>query len=205
MTKNGEIIKARDPLGNEITAPLTATYENVSSTVYRWYMGQTAGATTDPTNYNQICLPAGTQIQWTTTYTVKNTTPDNTTISTSVTSIEDSSANEDVTTNNSMSTSTIVYRPDVIITKTGRTLDGNIETLVANDDFNRANSTTVGGSWTESDASAKLSIINNQLAIGTGGASASLTWNTALEKIDGRYIDFTYTAPATIANENIYI
>lgn len=146
FTKNGETVKPVDPLGNEINIPLTATYTSVSGTVSQWHIGDTSGSNTDPDHYEQICLPAGAEIEWTTSYTVKNTTLDSTSLTTSVTASEDSSANEDVTSNNTDSTTTIAYRPDVKIDKTARSLASLTQpgSLVWSDDFS---SGSLGTDW----------------------------------------------------------
>ncbi len=105
-----------DGNGNPITGPVSVAFIHTSTGVFKWVIGNPGSNNSgDP----DVCLPPGSNQTFHVYATVAPGTADETLLSNAATIGEDSTAFEDVTFNNTDSSSTVVYRPDLFITKNG--------------------------------------------------------------------------------------
>lgn len=107
----GQNVLPHDTSGNNITTTVGITYDSVSR---KWYLGSTG-----TTPYTNVCMPPGSQQTFQVYAKINDNVADSVTVANAVIVGEDSPANEDITSNNIDTTSVTVYRPDLVIHKTG--------------------------------------------------------------------------------------
>ncbi len=100
-----------NPSGDPIGQPVNVTYDAAAK---RWQLGSA-----DSVPYDQVCLPAGSQGAFAIQATVTEATPDATKVTNTIVIGEDSPAIEDVTENNTATSTTTVYRADLRLKKDG--------------------------------------------------------------------------------------
>ncbi|GHU07899.1 hypothetical protein FACS189431_3210 [Alphaproteobacteria bacterium] len=145
--RNGATLGLVDAGGNPIpgTTTVVPTIDTSTSGTYKWYLGDYSGSAADEngTGYLNVCLPQGAVGQFTISGTVDQNAVDGTEIDNVATIGEDSPANEEIMTNNTDNSKTVVYRSDLRIVKTA-TVNGYDGAFGTGDDRIGATNDTSG-------------------------------------------------------------
>lgn len=108
------------PVFTDITTPVNVTFDDITSDAslayneLRWRLGST-----DTTDYTDICMPAGSQLDFTIQIEIDPSTLDNTGFLNTISVADTSGAIEDELENNTSSSDFMVYRPEVYVSKEG--------------------------------------------------------------------------------------
>jgi uncharacterized repeat protein (TIGR01451 family) len=109
--QTGVAVTPHDTSGNPLSGPVNITYNGTDN---RWELGSTS-----TTPYTNVCIPPGSSQTFQVFAQIDASAADST-IATNIAVVgEDSAANEDITSNNIDDTSVSIYKPDLMIQKTG--------------------------------------------------------------------------------------